>query len=151
MSEFTTETSINRIGTLHPLLIANATGVYNSCIKDNIPIHITWARRSNEVQEVIFKYGRTVPGTILTTNRPGYSAHNYGLALDFCFFYDNKMQTWEEVQHHDWWRWMWIKVIKKFEDEGWETGFRWEYNYEPGHVQNLLDKTIGQWQIDSYD
>ena len=61
------------------------------------------------------------------------------------------MQTWEEVQNHDWWRWMWIKVVKKFEDEGWESGFRWEYNYEPGHVQNLLGKTIGEWQIQSYD
>ena len=138
MSEFTTETSISRIGTLNSQLVSSATRVYNSCIKDNIPIHI-------------FKYGRTVPGNVLTTNRPGYSAHNYGLALDFCFFYDNKMQTWEEVQNHDWWRWMWIKVIKKFEDEGWETGFRWEYNYEPGHVQNLLSKTIGEWQIQNYD
>ena len=145
MNEFTQQTSVNRINTLHPQLVTPALEVYRSCIKDKIPIHIVWAKRSEEEQATIYKYGRTVQGKILTTNRPGYSAHNYGLALDFCFYYDGRMQTFSSAEKVTYWRWMWIKVVKRFEEIGWTSGFRWEYNYEPGHVENLLDKTIGQW------
>ena len=150
MSEFTQTTSVGRINSLHPQLVGPALSVYNACIKDKIPLHIVWGQRSSEEQTTIYKYGRTVPGSILTTNRSGYSSHNYGLALDFCFYYDGRMQTWEHVQKAEWWRWMWIKVVKRFEEAGWMSGFRWEYNYEPGHVENLLGKTIGEWNI-TYD
>lgn len=145
MGEFTQETSVNRINTLQSRLVPSAMRVYNECIADKIPIHITWGHRSLVDQDTIYRYGRTIPGQILTTNRSGYSAHNYGLALDFCFYYHGGMKTWPEAKVDEYWRWMWIKTIKKFEAEGWETGFRWEYNWEPGHVQNLLGKTIGEW------
>ena len=149
MSEFTQQTSVRRINSLHTPLIRPAMEVYTGCIKDQIPIHIVWGKRSNEEQQTIYRYGRSVPGTILTTNRPGYSAHNYGLALDFCFYYDGRMQTWPSVEKTPYWRHMWIKVVKRFEEIGWTSGFRWQYNYEPGHVENLLDKTIGEWYIES--
>jgi hypothetical protein len=148
--EFTQTTSINRINTLHPQLTKSAISIYNSCIKDRIPLHIICGRRTLEEQTTIYKYGRTIPGNILTTNRPGYSAHNHGLALDFCFFYDGRMQTWPDAEKVEYWRWMWIKVVKRFEEEGWSTGFRRQHNYEPGHVENLLDKTLGQWYTESY-
>jgi len=149
VSDFNQSISINRINTLHPQLQASATKVYQECVVQKIPIHIVWGYRSMQEQELIYRYGRTIPGSIITTNRPGYSAHNYRLALDFCFYYDGKMKTWADVQGSDYWRWMWIKTIKKWEVEGWETGFRWEYNWEPGHVQNLLGKTLGEWYIES--
>ena len=151
MNEFTQQTSVNRINTLNKKLIAPALDIYTSCIKDRIPIHIVWAKRSKEEQQTIYKYGRTVPGSIITTNRPGYSAHNYGLALDFCFYYDGRMQTWFSVEKVSYWRWMWIKVVKRFEEAGWTSGFRWEYNYEPGHVENLLGSTIGEWNTKNND
>lgn len=146
MSEFTHETSVNRINTLNPKLIASAMRVYNWCIEQGIPIHITWGYRSAQEQETIYRYGRTAPGQLLTTNRAGYSAHNYGLALDFCFYYDGQLKTWKDAEQSLYWKWKWIKTIKRFELEEWETGFRWEYNWEPGHVQNLLGKTIGEWR-----
>ena len=150
VNEFTQQTSVNRINSLHPRLIKPAMDVYLSCIADKIPIHIVWGYRSDEEQATIYKYGRTVPGSLLTTNRPGYSAHNYGLALDFCFYYDGRMQPWHEVEKVKYWRWMWIKVVKRFEQIGWTAGFRWEYHYEPGHVENLLDKAIGDWYIEDH-
>jgi len=149
VNEFTQATSVGRINTLHSKLIPSAMKVYNECIAEKIPIHIVWGHRSQQEQQTLYRYGRTIPGSILTTNRPGYSAHNHSLALDFCFYYDSEMKTWQDAQEVEYWRWMWIKVIKKWEAEGWETGFRWEYNWEPGHVQNLLDKTLGEWYNNS--
>lgn len=149
MSEFTRATSVNRINTLHPKLIASAMEVYNACVADNIPIHITCGYRSPQEQEIIYKYGRTIPGTVLTMNRAGYSAHNHKLALDFCFYYDGQMKTWVDAQKTDYWKWMWTKTVNRWRAAGWESGFFWDYNWEPGHVQNLLGKTIGEWYIQS--
>ncbi len=149
MSEFSQATSISRINSLQPQLRASALKVYKECVAEKIPIHITWGYRSLQEQETIYRYGRSAPGSLITTNRPGYSAHNYRLALDFCFYYDGQMKTWPDVQGIDYWKWMWIKTIKKWEAEEWETGFRWEYNWEPGHVQKLLGKTVGEWYIES--
>ena len=123
--------------------------VYKECVAEKIPIHITCGYRSLQEQETIYKYGRSIPGPLLTINRPGYSAHNYKLALDFCFYFDGQMKTWSDVQGIDYWKWMWMKTVKKWRAEGWESGFFWDYNWEPGHVQNLLNKTIGEWQIES--
>jgi len=39
--------------------------------------------RSFEEQERLFNQGRTTPGPVVTDALPGYSAHNYGLAVDF--------------------------------------------------------------------
>jgi peptidoglycan L-alanyl-D-glutamate endopeptidase CwlK len=96
IEEFTQETSISRINTLHPKLVKPAMDIYTQCISDGFPIHIVCGKRTEEEQAVIYKYGRTIPGDILTPNRPGYSPHNYGLALDFCLYYAKQMQTWEE-------------------------------------------------------
>jgi len=149
VSEFSQATSISRINTLHPRLVSSAMKVYRECIAEKIPIHITCGYRSTQEQETIYKYGRSIPGPLLTINRPGYSAHNYKLALDFCFYFDGQMKTWYDVQGTDYWKWMWMKTVKKWRAEGWESGFFWDYNWEPGHVQNLLDKTIGEWQTES--
>lgn len=151
MSEFTQQTSVARINTLHPQLISPAMEVYTSCLRDKIPIHIIWAYRSNEEQNTMFKYGRTVPGKVITTNRPGYSAHNYRMALDFCLFANGKMQRWEDIENIKYWRWCWIKVIKRFEERGWTSGFRKQYDYDPGHVENLLGKTISELYLENYD
>ncbi len=38
--------------------------------------------RPLEEQEKLYAIGRTVPGKIVTRAKPGFSAHNYGLAMD---------------------------------------------------------------------
>jgi len=141
---FQPKTSVNRISKLNPKLRESALWVYNECIREKIPLHIVCTTRSIQEQQTIYKYGRTIPGKVLTTNRPGYSAHNYGLALDFCLVYDGGMKTWEDATKDDIWKWRWLKVLKRFEEQGWESGWRWSYNWEPGHVQNLLGHTLGQ-------
>jgi peptidoglycan L-alanyl-D-glutamate endopeptidase CwlK len=39
--------------------------------------------RSDEEQARLYNQGRTTPGPVVTQARPGQSAHNFGLAVDF--------------------------------------------------------------------
>jgi peptidoglycan L-alanyl-D-glutamate endopeptidase CwlK len=43
---------------------------------------VTCTLRTNAEQEQRYAQGRTTPGSIVTDARPGFSAHNYGLAMD---------------------------------------------------------------------
>lgn len=135
------DVSMQRINTLNPKLIAPATRVFERCIKNKIPIYIVWGSRTLEQQDLLFRHGRTIPGQILTTRRAGYSAHNYGLALDFCLLFNTEMLSWADVYEREYWRNKWLKVVRYFEEEGWESGWRWP-SFEPSHVQNLLDNTL---------
>lgn len=140
MSKFL-DVSMQRINTLHPKLIPAATRVFERCHKEKIPMYVVWGSRTLEQQDTLFRLGRTTPGYIITTRRSGYSAHNYGLALDFCLLFDTQIMSWEDCYPRDYWRNKWLKVVRYFEEEGWETGWRWP-SFEPGHVQNLLGTTI---------
>jgi peptidoglycan L-alanyl-D-glutamate endopeptidase CwlK len=140
MSKFL-DVSMQRINTLNPKLIASATKVFEKCHRDKIPVYVVWGSRSAAEQDFMFRFGRTVPGNILTTSRGGYSAHNYGMALDFCLLFDKELMSWEDVYPRDYWRNKWLRVVRYFEEEGWEAGWRWP-SFEPGHVQNLMGSTI---------
>ena len=133
--------SVKRINTLNPKLIDSAMRVFNKARAKGIPLYIMWGTRSVGDQALIYRYGRDLQGKMLTTNRPGYSAHNYGLALDFCLYFNKTLLTWEDVYERWYWRQRWLKVVFMFEEEGWDTGWRWT-NFEPYHVQNLLDNTM---------
>ena len=47
-----------------------------------IPLTVTSTLRPPAVQAVLYAQGRTAPGRIVTNARPGYSFHNFGLAID---------------------------------------------------------------------
>ena len=140
MSRFL-DISMQRINTLNPILIPAATRVFEKCQKEKIPLYIVWGSRTVEQQDLIYRYGRTIPGPIQTTRRGGSSAHNYGLALDYCLLFNTELMSWEDVYPRKYWRQRWLKVAQYFEEEGWESGWRWQ-SFEPGHVQNLLGNTM---------
>jgi peptidoglycan L-alanyl-D-glutamate endopeptidase CwlK len=52
-------------------------------------IAINGTRTWNE-QAALYAKGRTTPGNIVTRAKPGYSWHNFGLAVDFGVFKDGK-------------------------------------------------------------
>jgi peptidoglycan L-alanyl-D-glutamate endopeptidase CwlK len=145
MIEFV-DVSLGRIRTLNPKVIESATKAFQKSISQFIPVYVVWASRTVEQQEVLYRSGRTMLGPIITARRPGYSAHNYGLGLDFCLLSGKKLLSWNEcfdnpVLHEKWYR-----VIRNFEAEGWESGWRWP-SFEPGHLQNLMGHTIGELNI----
>ncbi len=136
-----TNISAQRLTTLHPLLVESALKGYQKCLEKRIPIYITWGYRSKEEQDLLYRYSRSIPGQVITTTRGGYSAHNYGLAFDFCLYRDAVLLDWADCEPDRYWRWAWLKVLKIFEKQGWEVGWRWQ-SFEPGHIQNLMGKTI---------
>lgn len=135
------DVSIQRINSLDSRLIPSATRVFDKCIKNKIPVYIIWGSRTLEQQDLLFRCGRTIPGQIQTTHRGGFSAHNYGLALDFCLLFNKELLSWEECYPRSYWRNKWLKVVRYFEEEGWVSKWR-GIDFEPGHVENLLENTI---------
>lgn len=140
MAEFL-DVSMQRINTLNPKLVPSATRVFDKCQQNKIPVYIVWGSRTMDQQDTLFRLGRTIPGEIITTRRAGFSAHNYGLALDFCLLFNKELMSWEDCYPRDYWRNKWLKVVRFFEEEGWETGWRWP-SFEPGHAENLLGNTL---------
>ena len=134
--------SLERVNTLSPKLVASATKILDEAWRKRIPAYVIWGSRTIEQQDLLYRYGRSMPGDIVTNKRGGFSPHNYGLALDFCLVHGDKFLSWEDVYHIEYWRLKWRKLIKMFEAEDWTSGWR-AVNFQPGHVENLLGNTIG--------
>jgi len=141
MIEFV-DVSMSRIATLNSIHVASATNAFQKCISQRIPIYITWGSRTMQEQELLYRFGRSLPGPIVTHRRPGYSPHNYGLALDFCLLDGKKLLSWEDCYPVESLHEKWMRVVKVFEAEGWTAGWRWP-SFEPGHLENLMGLTIG--------
>jgi peptidoglycan L-alanyl-D-glutamate endopeptidase CwlK len=60
-----------------------AQGWLDDCHSVSLDILITCTLRPLDEQQRLYDQGRTTPGHIVTNAKPGQSAHNYGLALDF--------------------------------------------------------------------
>jgi peptidoglycan L-alanyl-D-glutamate endopeptidase CwlK len=67
---------------LHPRVQAMARRLLDDAARAGIPLTVTFTLRSMETQAALYAQGRSKPGKIVTNARPGYSFHNFGLALD---------------------------------------------------------------------
>lgn len=68
---------------LHPEFRARVDMWLEKCALSGLDILVYCTYRSLEEQALEYAKGRTTPGKIVTNAKPGQSAHNYGLALDF--------------------------------------------------------------------
>lgn len=135
------DVSTKRIQSLDKRLVPSALRVLDKCWRNDVQLYVVWGKRTVEEQDLLFRYSRTAPGQSITMRRGGFSAHNYGLALDFCLIRYKRIVGWEDIYEIDYWRHKWFRAVKFFEEEGWEAGWRWP-SFEPGHVQNLLGQSI---------
>ena len=67
---------------LHPKVRMMAEQLLERAKRAGIPLTVTFTRRSMETQAALYAQGRTAPGHVVTNARPGYSYHNFGLAID---------------------------------------------------------------------
>jgi peptidoglycan L-alanyl-D-glutamate endopeptidase CwlK len=70
---------------LKPLVMRQAKKVTDDMYILGHPVRIVEGYRSLERQAELYAQGRTTPGPKVTNAKPGYSWHNYGLAVDFVF------------------------------------------------------------------
>jgi peptidoglycan L-alanyl-D-glutamate endopeptidase CwlK len=70
---------------LHPLFLRGIERVLSSLRTRGHRFVATSGYRPFEEQQRLFDQGRGAPGPIVTRARPGYSAHNWGLAVDLAY------------------------------------------------------------------
>lgn len=78
MEEITAE----KLKEVHPVLADRITKLYEECDRHNLPIRVTTGLRTHEEQNALFDQGRAIPGHIVTDAKGGYSAHQFGYAVD---------------------------------------------------------------------
>jgi peptidoglycan LD-endopeptidase CwlK len=71
-----------RLKGVHPLLAGKVREMSNLLGQLGITIRVTQGLRTWDEQAKLYAQGRTEPDAIVTEAAPGYSYHNFGLAVD---------------------------------------------------------------------
>lgn len=132
--------SMERLNELHPSIREAAIRAYTKACKITpVGVHpyITETYRSFKRSDELYAQGRTKPGSIVSNARGGQSIHNYFLALDFVLMINGKM-SWNVDDN-------WKKVVKCFEEEGFEWGGYWKFKDYP-HFQKTNGYSLKQIQ-----
>ena len=69
---------------LHPKLQTIIPQIIQRCSALGLPVLVTDGFRTKAEQDKIYAQGRTAPGSIVTQVQWPNSAHNWGVAFDFC-------------------------------------------------------------------
>lgn len=125
---------------LHPRVRAMAQRLLDDAAKAGIPLTVTFTLRSMETQAALYALGRTKPGKVVTNARPGYSFHNFGLALDVVPTELLKLPNWGDTP-----------ATQKRANELWSRlgaigkaiGFRWG-----GDFKSIKDRPHFEWSGD---
>jgi D-alanyl-D-alanine carboxypeptidase len=126
-----------RLKGLHPKVRQAALELIRQAHQQGISLLITQGLRTIEQQAEIYAQGRTKPGRIVSYAKPGYSYHNYGLAVDYCLLDDTGRAIWA-VNHQ--WRTA-AGIAKKL---GFEWGGEWSDFKDYPHLQMTFGLSIRQ-------
>lgn len=95
-----------------------------------IPLKVIRGLASFESQEAIFAQGRTAPGEIVSNAPPGYSWHEFGLAVDVCPLSLLDHPHWEPDSP------LWIHLASLGENLGAHPGAMWHHPDKPHYQLN---------------
>lgn len=129
-----------KLDDLHPRVRQMAERLLADAEAAGIPLTVTFTLRSMATQAALYAQGRTKPGRIVTNARPGYSFHNFGLALDVVPTSLLKLPSWGDTPAHQkatdalWAR---VGAIGK------AIGFRWG-----GDFKSIKDRPHFEWSGD---
>ena len=73
-----------KLAGLYPPFLAKAKQLSVACQARGAVYYAISAERTFAEQQALYDQGRKTAGQIVTKARPGTSAHNYGVAIDFC-------------------------------------------------------------------
>lgn len=122
---------------LHPQVRAMAERLLADSAAAGIPLKVTFTLRSMAMQAALYAQGRTCLGAIVTNAKPGYSFHNFGLALDVVPTELLRLPRWGDTPAHQartdalWAR---VGAIGK------RLGFQWG-----GEFRSIRDRPHFEW------
>jgi peptidoglycan LD-endopeptidase CwlK len=94
------EMASRSLADLDPSVRAVAEQLLARAERADIPLTILCTLRTMEEQAALYAQGRSKSGAIVTYARPGYSFHNFGLALDVVPTRLLMMKNWGETPGH---------------------------------------------------
>lgn len=122
---------------LHPRMRLLAERLLARSERARIPLTIICTLRSMEEQAALYAQGRSKPGPIVTYARPGYSYHNFGLAIDLVPARLLTMENWGEIpEYREEARAIWDQIGSI----GVDIGLRWG-----GDFTTLQDRPHFEW------
>ena len=119
------------IADLHPVVAQKVQAFVDACKKQGIDLLLTSTYRDMESQAALYAQGRTAPGKIVTNAKPGYSFHNFRVAVDVVPLVNGKPvwgTTGEDGK-------LWDRVGAIGESCGLEWAKRWKSFPELAHFQ----------------
>lgn len=97
--------TLAKIELLHPNVQKEARKIYDECcaaLTGKYTLRFTHTLRTFREQAALYAKGRTAPGPKVTNAKPGYSYHNYGLAIDIVLIAkDFKTVSWNILKDYD--------------------------------------------------
>ncbi len=116
---------------LYPAFLAKLSAVLSELQAEGYAFVATSGYRSYADQEKLYSSGRTVPGHIVTNARPGFSAHNWGIGVDFACDIDpvkpGLQPDWSEKS---------LRLLADMATKhGLESGLNWKSIKDGPHVQ----------------
>ena len=121
--------SEQRLSQVHPLLAEKIRQMAMDLDAQGITIRVTQGLRTWEEQEALYAQGRTAPGSVVTNAEPGYSWHNFGLAVDVVPLDGSNAPDWN-VSHP-----VWAAIIKAGTNLGLTSGSAWRSFPDWPHFQ----------------
>lgn len=130
-----------RIGNLHPEFQQDVINfvVASQDIYPDMTIRVSSGFRSYEEQEVLYKQGRTTPGSIVTNGKAGQSYHNYGLAIDIVFIKNGKA-IWDHPEYYE-------QIADVCNEYNLEWGGTWTNFPDYPHFQNTMGMSTSELKV----
>lgn len=135
--DYLLDRSETKLKGVHGLVREKSITLIKQAYAQGIYVAITQGLRTFAEQDALYAQGRTRPGQIVTNARSGYSIHNYGLAVDFVLFDNNKNPIWTFNNN-------WLKVIKMGTALGFESGYYWKSFPDNPHLQYTFGLSLSQ-------
>ena len=122
--------SIKRLSGVAPELRRRAAIMLDNLEKRGIPTRVTSALRTSAEQAIQWAKGRTTEGPIVTYAPPGYSDHEFGMAIDVVpMTLPHGQPDWDEKHL------AWKAIVEEGEDAGLTPGEYFEHHPDMPHFQ----------------
>ena len=122
-------TSESRLILVNPLLAAKIRSLALLLADESIDLRVTQGLRSWTEQAALYALGRTTPGAIVTNAPPGYSYHQFGLAVDVAPFDSAGQPDWNANDP------TWKRIIALGESLGMVSGSTFTTCVDDPHFQ----------------